>query len=91
MSLGASLYDILGDKTLQDLRNKVGTATLVAGTVTVTAPYVSSTSKVMLSRQLLGGTPGHLSVSAIVDGTSFDIDSSSAMDTSDINYVILDL
>lgn len=67
-----------------------GTATLVAGTVTVTEALVNSTTtKVFLTCSVVGGTQGILSVGTIVDDTSFDINSSDAADTSDVNWMIV--
>lgn len=61
-----------------------GIATLVAGTVTVANTKVATGDYVKLFRQTAGGTLGDLSVGAIVDATSFVINSSSALDTSTI-------
>jgi hypothetical protein len=66
-----------------------GTATLVAGTVTVSSGIVQSTSKIQLSRMTPGGTLGHLSVPTITPGTSFVITSSAGSETSVITYLIL--
>jgi hypothetical protein len=65
------------------------TATLVAGTVTVSSAVVLSSSKILVSRMTPGGTLGHLSVPTITSGTSFVISSSSASDTSVVAYLIL--
>jgi hypothetical protein len=65
-----------------------GSATLAAGTITVSSSYVSASSKIFLTRTALGaGTPGHLYISAQSAG-SFTITSSSATDTSVVNYII---
>jgi hypothetical protein len=65
-----------------------GVATLVAGTKTVTSTIVPAGATISLTRQTTGGTVGHLSISNIIAGTSFDIDSSSATDTSTILWKI---
>lgn len=65
-----------------------GTATLVAGTVTVSTAAVAAGSKILLSRQATGGTAGHLSVGTITAATSFVINSSSGTDTSTIYWRI---
>lgn len=67
-----------------------GTATLVDGAVTVSTAAVRTGSKILLTRNTPGGTVGDLSapVASIVDGTSFDIDSDSATDTSTVNWFI---
>lgn len=65
------------------------TATLVAGTVTVNHTRVTANSRIWLSRSTLGGTPGHLSYT-INPGVSFTINSSSALDTSTINWLMIE-
>lgn len=65
-----------------------GTATLVAGTVTVNTTMVRSTSLIFLTVNTPGGTRGWLSApsSSIVNGTSFVINSSSNTETSTVNW-----
>jgi len=80
---------ILDDST--GTRNQpLGTAVLVAGTVTVLHTVVAAGSRIVTWRQVAGGTLGHLSVGAITAGTSFVINSSSATDTSTVGYLILE-
>ena len=69
----------------------VGTATLAAGTVTVSAVGVLATSKIFVSVTTPGGTQGFLSVPTanIIAGTSFVINSTSTTETSTINYSIV--
>lgn len=69
----------------------VGTATLVAGSITVNNTSVTSSSLIFVSRTTSAGTIGHLScpIASIVNNTSFVINSSSATDTSTINYWII--
>lgn len=67
-----------------------GSATLVAGTVTVNTTQVQANSLIMLTHQNNSGTPGFVTVSARTAGTSFTILSSSATDTSLIGWVIID-
>lgn len=70
---------------------KMGQATLVAGTVTVSTTAVSSTtSRIFLTCAVVGGTQGILSVGAVTNATSFVINSSNAGDTSTVNWLILD-
>ncbi|MFC8491794.1 hypothetical protein ACFUJU_13525 [Streptomyces sp. NPDC057235] len=69
---------------------KMGVATLVAGTVTVPTTAVAATSRILLTTQTPGGTPGWLHVSARTAGTNFTILSSSAADTSVIAWLIVD-
>lgn len=71
---------------------RCGTATLVAGTVTVSTTAISANSKVYLSVDTPGGTQGFLSApsASYTAGTSFVINSSSGTDTSTVNWVIVD-
>lgn len=65
-----------------------GEATLVAGTVDVTVPYVLSTQKITACAKTFGGTPGFLSAFN-VNSTTIRITSSSATDTSIVTWHIL--
>lgn len=69
---------------------KQGTATLVAGAATVSNTSVTANSRIFLTSNVDGGTPGFLRVSARVAGTSFTITSSSGTDTSTVAYVIFE-
>lgn len=71
--------------------NVSGTATLVAGTVTVSTALVATGDKIMVSHNTFGGTPGILEAptGSIVNATSFVINSTNAADTSTVNYVII--
>lgn len=66
---------------------RIGSAVLVAGTVTVFTSSVKSTSLIFFTVKTVGGTPGTLS-STVVDSTSFTINSSSGTDTSTVNWLI---
>lgn len=63
-----------------------GTATLVAGTVTVLNTNVNSGMVIMLSRNTPSGTTGDLRLGTITNGSSFVINSSSGTDTSTVNW-----
>ena len=65
-----------------------GEATLVAGTVDVTVPYVLATQKITACAKTFSGAPGFLRA-AYVDATTIRITSSSATDTSVITWHIL--
>lgn len=65
-----------------------GRAVLVAGTVTVSTAEVLASDNITLSRDVAGGTLGHLSIGTITAGTSFVINSSSATDTSTVYWEI---
>jgi hypothetical protein len=67
-----------------------GRATLVAGTATVTTPLVGASSQIFLTTRVAGGTLGILSVGTVVDATSFVINSTSMLDTSTVNWLIVD-
>ena len=79
-----------GLKVREGSNAKQGTATLVAGTVTVANTSVTASSRIFLTTQTPGGTAGFLVVSAIVAGTSFTILSSNAADTSTVAYEIFE-
>ena len=69
----------------------VGTATLVAGTVTVATTAVTTNSKIFVTVGALGtvAAPQAMHVDAIVNGVSFDITSADVTDTSDVNWFII--
>lgn len=69
---------------------KMGIATLVGGTVTVNTTAVAANSRIFLATNVVGGTAGHVSISARVAGTSFTITSTSGTDTSQIAWWIVD-
>jgi hypothetical protein len=66
-----------------------GTATLVAGTVTVANTKITSTSVIRVHTRTPGGTQGAVFISALTAGTSFTIKSTSASDTSVIYYEVV--
>lgn len=69
----------------------VGTATLVGGTVTVQTTAVDTGDFIFISLNTPGGTLGSISapVASIVASTAFVINSSSAVDTSTVNWWIV--
>lgn len=67
---------------------KQGTAVLSGGTKVVSNTAVTANSRIFLTSQVDGGTPGWLRVSARTAGTSFTITSSSGTDTSTVAYFI---
>ena len=69
---------------------KQGTATLSSGSVVVGNTSVTSSSRIFLTSNADGGTPGWLRVSARSAGTSFTITSSSGSDTSTVAYQIFE-
>jgi hypothetical protein len=78
----------LNSNTLSYLQGRTGTATLSAGLVTIQNPLVTNSSIIIVSRKTVGGTLGHLYISAQSNG-SFTITSSSNTDTSTVNYLII--
>jgi len=71
-----------------DYTQKGTSAAMVAGTITITVPWYENTiQKVSVSHAAFGGTPGILSVQQI-SNTQFTITSSSALDTSTVNWTI---
>ncbi len=69
---------------------KQGTVQLSAGTATVANSAVTDSSRIFLTSQADGGTPGWLRVSARVAGASFTVTSSSSADTSTVAYEIFE-
>lgn len=69
---------------------KIGTAVLVGGTVTVSNTSVTSNSRIFLTSNTDGGTPGSVRVSAKTNSTSFVITSSSVLDTSTVAWLIIE-
>lgn len=69
---------------------KIGTAVLVGGTVTVSNTSVTANSRIFLTSNVDGGTPGWLRVSAKTNATSFVITSSSILDTSTVAWIIVE-
>lgn len=68
----------------------MGTAVLVAGTVTVNTTKVTANSRIFLTAQTPGGTVGAVYVSARTAGTSFAITSLNVLDTSTIAWMIVE-
>lgn len=91
-STGNVLISTLG-KGLQvksGVNSRIGTAVLVAGTVTVTNTSTTANSRIFITANADGGTPGWHRVSTITVGTSFVITSSSVTDTSTVAWIIIE-
>jgi hypothetical protein len=69
---------------------KEGAVALTAGSATVPNVNVTANSRIFLTSQADGGTPGFLRVSARTPGTNFTITSSSGTDTSTVAYEIFE-
>lgn len=77
-----------GDGASQGTSSDKGTATLVGGTVTVSNSYVKTGAVITVTVKTPGGTQGFLSVPTITNNSSFVINSSSASETSTVNWSI---
>lgn len=77
-------------KVRQGANKSIGRATLVAGTVTVNTTKAMNSAEIFVTRRVAAGTVGDLRIGAIVDGTSFVINSASATDTSQVSWWIVD-
>ncbi len=66
----------------------MGIATLVNGTAIVNNTLVTETSRIFLSNNKPGGTPGALYVSSRIPGSNFVITSSNNADTSAVAWEI---
>jgi hypothetical protein len=76
---------------LYDGANKrMGQAVLVGGTVVVSNTSVTANTRIFLSHANTGGTLGHLYISARTAATSFTITSSSNLDTSTVNWLLIE-
>ncbi|MFI0265644.1 right-handed parallel beta-helix repeat-containing protein [Streptomyces luteogriseus] len=83
--------DSFGALTVKEGTNaRMGTAVLVGGVVTVPTTAVTANSRIFLTIQTPGGTPGAQWVSARTPGTGFQVASSSAADTSTVAWWIVD-
>lgn len=68
---------------------RMGTATLVGGTVTVANTSVGANTKIFLSRATTGGTTGQLSYTKS-NGVSFTITSTSGTETSTVDWMLVE-
>jgi hypothetical protein len=69
---------------------RLGATALVAGSAVVANTSVTDNSRIFVTSQVDGGTPGWLRVSARTAGTSFTITSSSGTDTSTVGWLIIE-
>jgi hypothetical protein len=79
-----------GLKVAEGSNARQGLAVLVGGTVTVANTSVTANSRILVTSNVDGGTPGWLRVSARVNATSFTITSSSGTDTSSVAWEIFE-
>lgn len=81
---------IIGSNGQQITRLRRGNAILTAGIATVSDANVTANSLIYLTHKTPGGTPGWLVASNIVANTSFQIQSSSATDTSTVSWLLVE-
>lgn len=79
-----------GIKIAEGSNARMGVATLVAGTVTVSNTTITANTRIFLTHQNNSGTVGFVTVSARTASTDFTILSSSATDTSDIAWLLIE-
>lgn len=79
---------VISGGVIKSVARASGTATLVGGTVTVSSTAVTSGCKITLSVHTPGGTQGFLSTATRTAGTSFVINSTSATETSTVDWRI---
>ena len=71
-------------------RIRHGRATLAAGSVVVSDAHVTTSTRIILSVYVPGGTQGHLSTSTRVASTSFTISSTSGTETSVVDWIAIE-
>lgn len=87
---GGVYLDSAAKLKISEAGSRMGTVTLSAGQATVSTSQVASNSRIFLTPQQDGGTPGAVRVSSRTAGTSFVIRSTSASDTSVVAWLIVD-
>lgn len=71
-------------------KGRLGTAVLVGGAIVVLNTSITALTRIILTSQVDGGTPGFLRVSARTPGTSFTITSSAGADTSTVAFLLVE-
>lgn len=79
-----------GLKIKEGANSKMGVAVLVGGTITVANTSVTASSRIFVSTNIPGGVTGAVYASNILPGTSFDISSTSILDTSTVSWLIVE-
>lgn len=84
-----------GVKLKEGSNARMGTATLVGGTVTVSNTSVTANTRIYLTKAVGGGTRGLLEVGTVTPSTSFvinSVDSAGALaaDTSTVNWLLIE-
>ncbi|MFI1485759.1 right-handed parallel beta-helix repeat-containing protein [Streptomyces sp. NPDC020747] len=78
-----------GLKVAEGANGKLGSSTLVGGTVTVLNTSVTANSHIFIQRRVAGGTLGNITYTRSA-GVSFTINSSSGTDTSTVDWHIVE-
>ncbi len=86
------IFDTVGKGLLmtEGVNGVCGVVDLIAGEATVATTKVTGNSRVFITAQTDGGTPGWLRVDTRSSGVSFHILSSSATDTSTVAWMIVE-
>jgi len=79
----------VGVKIKEGTNGRMGQDTLVAGTITVSNTSITANTRIFLSVNTAGGTQGFLATTRVVS-TSFTINSTNALDTSIINWLLIE-
>lgn len=90
ISTGSILVSNVITRGVLFLGSRTGNAVLVGGTVTVSLASITENSVVMLTRKTSGGTLGTTFTYTLSAGTSFTINSDSALDTSTFSYAVFE-
>lgn len=87
---GTNDNSVVNYEVLEEETNVVGTATLVAGTVTVANTTIRNDSLILVSYNTPDvGNTSNLYVTNLVPGASFTITSDNVADTSTVNYQVI--
>jgi len=79
----------VGFRVKEGANARMGVATLVAGTITISNTSITANTRIFRDVQAAGGTQGHLSITRIA-GTSFTINSTSATETSTVAWLLME-
>ena len=79
-----------GLKIKEGTNATMGTATLSGGAQTIATTAVTTSSRIFLTTQSLGGTAGALYVSSVTGGSGFNVTSTSVLDTSTFAWMIVE-
>lgn len=94
LTLGSADLDIAtvgrGLRIAEGTNARQGTATLVAGQVTVSNASITANTRIYLGAVTPAGSPGALFVSSVTVGTGFHITSSNGADTSTVSYFLVE-